>query len=460
MTSEISGPVLEVSEASNKIFQEEAFKFKRSDIKELNVLHGNLEKAHYRLINQLYTDPVTSLPNQKKLLLDIKDEDNLILIRIDNFKSINNIYGPEMGDEVLKIFVMQLENIYKDNFSIYRVYNDVFALLSFSSESLDVHYKKIRNITIVKDKISIILNYTLSLAESLKKSELSLFARAEIALEEAAKQEHLNYLVFDESKHLKNYKENLKWAKKLQDAFDKNNLVAYFQPIYSIKENRVYKFESLVRMIDGDKVISPFFFLGAAARMGKLSDITRIMLKQVFKISTKYPEIEFSINVSFEDFEQANILPEIKALMKEYKVDTSNIIFELLETGTLGDEKIIIDTIKDIKALGCKIAIDDFGTGNSNFAHLMLMQVDYIKIDGQFIKNIHVDQQSLNITKTIKDFAYMTGAKTIAEFVSEKVILELITELDIDFAQGYYISEPRPECYIDEMLKIKADGHI
>ena len=99
------------------------------------------------------------------------------------------------------------------------------------------------------------------MAKPSKISELTLFTRAEIALDEAEKQEHLKYVVFDENKHLKDYQNNVKWAQKLQKAFDENRLVAYFQPIYNIQENCVYKFESLVRMKESDKVISPSFFL-------------------------------------------------------------------------------------------------------------------------------------------------------------------------------------------------------
>ena len=454
MTAEITGPVSDISTASNKLFQEEAFEFEKSDIMELNVLHSNLEKAHHKLINQLYFDATTSLSNQKKLLLDITQTDSLILLSIDNFKDINSIYGSDIAEAVLSEFVLKLQMQYAEDFGVYRVDNDVFALRGFNHETLSQHYDKLKNIKIVKDNISIVLHFSIALAESSLTSELDLFTRAEIALAEAQKQEHLNFVIFDEDKHLKEYQENVKWAQKLQDAFDEERLVAYFQPIFNIKDNHVYKFESLVRMLDGDKVISPFFFLGAAARMGKLSEITRIMLNQVFETSVQYPEVEFSINVSFEDFEQADLLPEIKALMQKYGVNASNIIFELLETGTLGDEKKIIETINELKVLGCKIAIDDFGTGNSNFAHLMLMKVDYIKIDGQFIKNIHEDQQSLNITKTIKAFADMTGAQTIAEFVSEKEIFDVVKKLEIDFAQGYYISEPKPASLIGKMLKI------
>jgi|GEM_PF-1228471 len=467
MTAEISGPVMDVSKASHRLFKDKALEFQPTDIKELHVLHVNLEKAHKKLINQLYIDALTQLPNEKKLILDQQvleqqaleqqaleqQSQELILVSLDNFRHISHMYGQHMSDRIILDFIRQLAENMQD-YQLYRVSFDTFALLGQAHDALSQHYDTISNITLIEDNISIMLNISLASAGADKPSELSLFARAQIALDEAKSQQHISYLVFNESKHLKDYKENLQWAKRLQEAFDENRLVAYFQPIYDIKQRKVYKFESLVRMLEGDKVISPFFFLGAAARMGKLSDITQLMLKQVFKVSQQYPGVEFSINVSFEDFEQANLLADIQSLAAEYGINPNNIIFELLETGSLSDENKIIETIKALKALGCKIAIDDFGAGNSNFAHLMLMKVDYIKIDGQFVKNILSNKQSLNITKTIKAFADMTDSKTIAEFVSETAIFEEIEALGIDFAQGYCISEPKPADSICDMLKI------
>ena len=458
MTADISRPVIKIANASKKLFQEESLKIEKSNIKEITVLHENLEKAHHKLINQLYVDAVTGLSNQRKLLLDIQKDDSLILISVDNLKNISNIYGPDMGDDVLSILVLNLQKIYTDEARLYRVSNDTFALLLpklsvLNDIDLKAHYEKIKIIEVIKDNISVSLHFSLSLAKK-PSSDFSLFACADIALNEARKQEHLSYVTFDNTKHLKDYKENLKWAKKLQDAFDNEQLIAYFQPIYDVKEKKVRKFESLVRMMDDGKVISPFYFLGAAAQMGKLSDITRFMLKEVFTVAQRYKDVEFSINIAFEDFEQANLLSDIKKLLKEYDVQADNIIFELLETGTLHDEQKVVEAISELKSLGCKIAIDDFGAGNSNFAYLMLMKVDYLKIDGQFVKNINADEQSHNITKTIKTFADMTGAKTIAEYVFEKEVFETIEALEIDYAQGYYVSEPKPASDIDEMLAI------
>ncbi|MDF1881636.1 EAL domain-containing protein [Sulfurimonas sp. MAG313] len=372
---------------------------------------------------------------------------------------VQNIYGPKVSGEVLTVLISFLQDFPRSTMTLYRIYNDTFALLSDTKvhlqDELKYLYNRLSLEHIPLDEFDISLNYSLSLALPCAQSELPLFSRADIALDEAKKQEHRKYLSFDENSNEKElFKTNQDWAKRLQTALHEHRLVAFFQPIYNIKKDKVMKFESLVRMIEGDKVISPYFFLDVAKQMGKLSDITLLMLRQVFELAQKFTEVEFSINTSFEDFEEAGLLHDIEALIKEFDIDTNKIIIEILETGKYKDEKHVIKTITQLKDIGFKIAIDDFGTGNSNFAHLMLMQVDYIKIDGQFVKDILNDEQGKNITKTINSFAHMTGAKSIAEFVASKEIFECIENLGIDYAQGYYISEPKPASQINAMLNI------
>jgi EAL domain-containing protein (putative c-di-GMP-specific phosphodiesterase class I) len=150
-----------------------------------------------------------------------------------------------------------------------------------------------------------------------------------------------------------------------------------------------------------------------------------------------------------------NLLHDIRKILKHDTVNTHNIIIEILETGTYRDEQQVIHTIEALKSLGFKIAIDDFGAGNSNFAHLMLMQVDYIKIDGQFIKNIVDDLQSQNITQTINQFAHLAGAKSVAEFVCDQGVFDKVVEIGVDYVQGYYICEPREASQIEEMLSLR-----
>lgn len=455
----ISKPVTQLAQISQMLFDEKKLALEESDIREFDTLQNNLHKAHEKLLQQLYYDLQTHLPNLNRLHLDIDENSTLLLICVENYKLIQNIYGPQVSHEVLNTLIQMLQTFPRSRMQLYRIYNDTFALLSNAKihlqDELKYLYNRLSLEHIHLDEFDISLTYALSISFPCAQSELPLFSRADIALDEARKQEHRKYLSFDENNNEKAlFQENQDWAKRLQLALHENRLVPFFQPIYDIKEQRVHKFESLVRMIEGNEVISPYHFLGVAKQMGKLSDITLLMLENVFALAQTYTDVEFSVNTSFEDFEEAGLMHDIRELLAQFSINTENIIIEILETGKYKDENHVIKTINELKEMGFKIAIDDFGAGNSNFAHLMLMKVDYIKIDGQFVKDIIHDEQSQKITKTINAFTHMTGAQSIAEFVADEDIFEKIKELGIDFAQGYHISEPKPASQIDAMLEL------
>ena len=456
----ISKPVGEIAEISQMLFDEKSMNLEQSDINEIGILQTNLRKAHAKLLEQLYFDLQTHLPNLNKLQMDVGENSTLILIGVENYKMVKNIYGPKIAEKVLSVLIDKLHEFPRSPMQLYRIYNDTFALRSDAKvhlqDELQYLYNRLSIEHIHLDEFDIALNYTLSLALPCAQSELPLFSRADIALDEARRQEHIKYLSYDEEHNEKElFNQNQEWAKRFQSALHENRLVPFFQPIYDIKNRQVRKFECLVRMIEGDEIIPPYRFLDVAKKMGKLTDITLLMLRSVFRVAQKYPEVEFSVNTSFEDFEEANLMHDIQAMVTEFKTNTQKIIIEILETGKYKDETHVIVTIDKLKKLGFKIAIDDFGAGNSNFAHLMLMEADYIKIDGQFVKNIASDKQSQNITKTINEFARMTKAETVAEFVCDAAVFEKVCELGVDFAQGYYIDEPRPASDIELMLDIK-----
>jgi EAL domain-containing protein (putative c-di-GMP-specific phosphodiesterase class I) len=465
----ISTPVTEIAEISQMLFDEKKLSLHKSDIKEFDILQTNLHKAHAKLLEQLYFDLQTHLPNLNKLHMDIGEKSTLILICVKNYKMVQNIYGPKVTEKVLSALIEMLQTFPRTPMLLYRIYNDTFALRSDAKVHLQDELKYLYNRLSLEDihleEFDIALNYALSLALPNADSELPLFSRADIALDEAGKQEHRKYLSFNEKHNDKKlFKQNQEWAKRLQKALHEKRIVPFFQPIYNVKENKVHKFEALVRMIEGEEVIPPYRFLGVAKQMGKLSDITLLMMEGVFSLAKIYSDVEFSINTSFEDFEEANLLNDIRHMIEKFGVTTEKIIIEILETGRYKDENYAMDTIHKLKELGFKIAIDDFGTGNSNFGHLMLMKVDFIKIDGQFVKNIATDKQSQNITKTINEFTHMTGAQSIAEYVCDISVYERVCALGVDYVQGYYICEPRSASQIDEMLLIsrgkQTDNYI
>ena len=195
-------------------------------------------------------------------------------------------------------------------------------------------------------------------------------------------------------------------------------------------------------MIDENgKIISPYFFLDIAKKAGLYKELTITMLKKTFEVLNK-TDYEISINLLLQDI----VNSEIRALIIEKLEKTKNpkkVVFEIVESEGIENFKEVTDFIKEIKKYGAKIAIDDFGTGYSNFNYLMKLNVDYIKIDGSIIKNIHKDKSAELVTKTIVAFAKELGIETIAEFVAEEEIYNKIKDLNIDYSQGYYFSEPK-----------------
>ena len=171
--------------------------------------------------------------------------------------------------------------------------------------------------------------------------------------------------------------------------------------------------------------------------------LTKVVIKKSFEYF-KDKDYEFSINLTLEDITNKNISSYIIEMLKEYNI-ASKVVFEIVESEGIQDFTYVNNFIDRVKELGCKIAIDDFGSGYSNFEYLIKLNADYIKIDGSLIKDILVNKNNQEIVITIVDFAKRQGFKTIAEFVSSKEIFEKVKELGIDYAQGYYISEPKPD---------------
>jgi len=464
IASSISEPVEKMVEFSKKIGRGIDLKLENTEIYEISTLNNNLFNTHKKLTQMLIKDDVTDLYNRRKLLMDIKPEldQTLMILNLGSLKSINTIYGAEAGDKALRRIAKSLSSCKIEGNRLYRIGSSDFAVLASgmgdpteNASQLESLLLEISQTSIDYTGIDIALSASAGVAFSANndKNELTLLARADIALSQAKAHHRGGFVLFNDNLvNRTDYRKNLEWGRKVKDAIEEHRLIAYFQPIYDISQDKIYKFEALVRMIDNDKVISPFFFLEAAKQIGKLHEITRIMIVQVFRVASEYPKVEFSINTSFEDFEHAEIMPFIAEQLEKYKINPSNIIFEILETGNVSDENIASDFIEELQEIGFKIAIDDFGTGNSNFAHLLMMNPDYIKIDGQFIKDIATNKNSQLISRTISDFARLTKAKTIAEYVATEEILDIVEDIVIDFAQGYYISEPKPKEKINEML--------
>ncbi len=246
---------------------------------------------------------------------------------------------------------------------------------------------------------------------------------------------------------------NMKTIAMVKTAINNFKVVSYFQSIINNKTQEIEKYESLVRIIDEDgKVLSPFFFLDTAKKGKYYSQITNIVLSNSFEALNSTNK-EVSINISALDIEHFSTRIYILKLLEKFSQESSRIVFELLEDENVKDFNTIKKFINDVKKMGVKIAIDDFGAGYSNFERLLHYQPDILKIDGCLVKDIVTNSYSLSVVKTIVSFAKEQNIQTVAEFVENEEIFNILNDLGVDYSQGYYFSEPKPlELYTKKTL--------
>ena len=424
------------------------------DIVEFISIRHNITKIYEqkKLIEEQFIDELTILPNRQKLLRDLKDNKitKIAIININSFRDINNFYGFETGDLVLKKFSQILLDKIYENIELYRVANDIFAICTKNKENLEDIRKICTNIIehislnpILINNNSFYLSISIGVARNCEDSSLqnNLLSKAEYALR-IAKKQNISILFLDENIELYNkLKENKKLIEELKNALISNNLLIYGQKIinnFSKKE----KYEILMRIkLEDGSILTPYSFLKEAKKAKLYLGMTRMLVKKACEYF-KGKDIEFNLNLTLEDIKDQYTMDFIVHTIE--KTNTAKqITFEIVESEGIESFTEVSNFIKKAKKLGCKIAIDDFGPGYSNFEYIIKLDVDYIKIDGSLIKNINSDNNLYLTVQTIVGFAKALKIKTVAEFVHNEDVLNCVQILDIDYSQGFFIDEPK-----------------
>jgi len=423
---------------------------KIDDVEEISSMQEVFNTMLDSIEFQFYNDDLTQLPNRRKLIEILEKRDNkvLMIINIDKFQEINDLYGHNEGDNILQEFANFLQTHLLEDTMLFRLHSDEYGLLfskNFDLEFFTSYTNTLitaisKNKFFVDDKKSnIFLNCTIGISHGNR----LLLANSDIALKQAKKRKK-EFLIYDPSMQVEHeYEQNLQWTKRIKDAIKENKIVSLFQPIVECKTQKIVKYESLIRMVDSKgEYISPFFFLELAKKNKLYHELTKIVIYNTFEVF-KNSDYKVSINLTVDDILNIEIIDLLKEKLKETGIG-SRIVFEIIESEGIENFERVMEFIIDIKKYGCEISIDDFGTGYSNFEYLMKLKVDYIKIDASMIKDIDTNRESEMITETIVDFAKKFGIKTIAEYVYTKSVYEKVNSLGVDYAQGYYFGKPEP----------------
>ena len=451
----INIPIIVATAFSNKEYLLEAIdigvdKYVLKPIDIAKLLQVMSQSLVYHELKDLYTDKLTNLPNRNKLKKDLDENsiDLMALLDIDEFSTVNDLFGEKIGDTILYELANKLKSYFSnEEYFVYRIEADKFAIVAKqNNKDINEFYDicktfadKIEKESLLIDEDEIDINITIGIAQgdgarAYKYSQRVInYARTKLQ----------RIMIYNESfKIQQSFEENIKWVKQLKIGFRENLFQAYFQPIVDTQTKEVHKYEALIRYVTKEGVeIAPYNFINVAKKTKLYPNIIKIVIQDSFKL-IKNKNKRVSVNISFDDIANSETTSFIYEILEQNREYTQFLEFEILESEEISDFNEVSKFISEIKKFDCIVGVDDFGAGYSNFNLLTLLDIDFVKIDGSLIERINTSKDLEIIVNTIANFSKEFKVKTVAEYVSNEDIYNKIKELNIDYCQGYYFEKP------------------
>lgn len=420
-------------------------------------LHDDLTELLNRRALEKYFNNRASLQSKGNLLA-------IIYFDVDQLKVVNDTCGHTAGDQLLKQLVAILKPVcenYKCN-TFARIGGDEFAIIvtNLNREAIALFAESLRStaedLTFTWDSksfrqsisvgVAISNKNTIGLKELLSTADAACYS----AKENGRNQVRVNNV--DETNNQSDHRQGMLWVARLDQAIKQGNFVLNFQPIVQITKPRsnYIHYEVLLQYIDekGRKV-PPGNFLPSAERFGKSTEIDLWVITETFDFLRRNPEhtrqlSSCSINLTSHSIANHRAREAIISLVRAHNFPEGKVCFEITETSAISNLAEAIAFIKTLRSLGCRFALDDFGTGFSSFGYLKNLDVDYLKIDGSFVKGIGENKIDRAMVRAISEIAKAMGIKTIAEYVENDVIMRELNSIGVNFGQGFGIAKPMP----------------
>jgi diguanylate cyclase (GGDEF)-like protein/PAS domain S-box-containing protein len=432
------------------------------------------KQTEKQLSYQASHDALTGLVNRREferraeLLLSInqqdKDEHALCFMDLDQFKVINDTCGHSAGDEMLRQLSKVLKDTVRHHDTLARLGGDEFGVLIEHCSLNDAHRVVTSLQKVIQDfqfsweghnfRVGVSIGLVPIVESTTNLSDLLSFADAACYIAKDKGRNRIHVYHAEDSDMMQRHGE-MQWVELINQALDNNQFCLYAQKIVSLDDSTDKHYEFLVRMIDdNDMIISPGAFLPAAERYNLISKIDRWVIDKTFDLLVKYPsffdQVNFiSLNLSGQSLAEENFQIFVIKKMMDSMIPPEKICFEITETAAISNINVARSFISKMQIVGCKFALDDFGSGLSSFAYLKNLPVNYLKIDGIFVKDILDDPIDYAMVKSINEIGHVMGMQTIAEFVENDEIRIMLKELGVDYAQGYGIGKPQS---LDELL--------
>jgi diguanylate cyclase (GGDEF)-like protein/PAS domain S-box-containing protein len=415
-------------------------------------------------------DPLTGLfnraefENRLKALLEVTrpdDHHTLLYVDLDQFKVVNDTCGHMAGDELLRRLATEMQNRVRLHDVLARLGGDEFGvLLPYTGPA--------RARKIADELLELLLNHrfvwegrTFTTGASIGMVAIDgpghtlqeLLSAADAACY-AAKEEGRGRVreYVAESVDFRRRAQEMDWVARLTKALDEGQFRLYWQPIVPVNGTEAMRHgEVLLRLIEADGSLTPpAAFLPAAERYQFMARIDRWVMETAFRWLARRPEdVCLSINLSAQSLTDDSLLAWMEAQFAHHALDCRRVCFEITETAAIANLQRATTLMQALKRRGCRFSLDDFGSGMSSFAYLRNLPIDFVKIDGSFVRRIAEDAVDRAMVEAVQDVAQVMGIGTIAEFVESDAILTVLRTLGVQYAQGWAVGRPMP---LDEML--------
>jgi len=390
-----------------------------------------------------------------------KAEHLLCYLDLDQFKLVNDTCGHRAGDVLLKQLSNLLKPVLRQSDTLARLGGDEFGVLLSHcpiEKGLDIAEELRKTVTAFRfswegQVFSVGVSIGLVCITEASGSLDEVLSHADAACYTAKDLGRNRVHLFQPDDLLAQERQGqIQWASRLQEALDKDLFRLYFQTIVPLEnsDNSIPHYEILARMISPQgELIPPGAFIPAAERFGLMPKIDQWVIRNTLawvgdQLRQNQQPVFCSINLSGASIGREDCLQLIREHLEKYQVPANNICFEITETAAIADPANAGRFITELKRLGCQFALDDFGSGLSSFGYLKQLPVDYLKIDGIFIKELANNRIDQAMVASINNIGHIMGLKTIAEFVEDAPTLNILRQIGVDYVQGFYLSRPEP----------------
>ena len=465
--SDLQDPIQELARGNLKVKFEPAEHREISDIVEaLETTASALSERDAMLMELANHDNLTGLFNRRRFMEELNVElaniavhehsSALFFIDLDQFKYVNDTCGHHAGDRLIRKVADELTRSVSEEDIVARFGGDEFVILHCSTDEESARemaeriLANMRRLAHVEDErvFHIHCSIGITMIDRAKANPDEIIAEADIACREAKSAGRNRMQFFEKSSHIvERATSDVGWMNRLRNAVDADSFELRFQPINRIDTGATRHHEVLLRLRGDDgKLLSPDAFLPSAVRFGLMSEIDLWAIRHSAEAYAEYveesPQLRLSINLSANAFESDNLSEFVATVFEEYGVPAERIIFEITESLAVRRPRHVELQIDALREMGCKLALDDFGTGYSSFSYLQKLHFDFIKIDGSFVHDIMNNPVDQKMIKLIAEVGREANMQTVAESVQDAASLELLGELGVDLAQGFFVGRP------------------